>query len=65
MEIPNELVVFFSELFNIPKKKLHGMQEPSNNYRQVTTDKTLKIKSLFQIMYYIIKNGKSKTPLHI
>ena len=63
---------FFSALFNKSKafylKRGLSQKEKdtTNDLDQDTdTDESLKIKSLFQILYYHIHKGRKKTPLHL
>ena len=72
-KIPDELLTFFSELFDIKKTKLieeyHNETVSDDAKNDVKNDqfpgKYPKIGSLFQIMYYDLHNGYKKTPLHI
>ena len=61
MKIPEEFVYFFSSLFNIPQTRLFDMQDETNFHGR----KVNKLKSLYQMMFYILHDGKEKTPLHL
>ena len=50
--------------FNIPNHDESNILDNDKNFWQ-TFDMPLKIKSLFQLIYYNIHNGKKKLPLHI
>ena len=39
--------------------------EANANVHQVSNSKLLRVKSLFQILYYIVHNGKHRTTLHL
>ena len=68
-KIPDELLTFFSELFDIKKTKLieeyHNETVSDDAKNDQFPGKYPKIGSLFQIMYYDLHNGYKKTPLHI
>ena len=60
-QIPDELQIFFQEMFSIRKRRVISSE---NLDKEISIQKHLKIKSLFQIMFYILRNGEVKTPLH-
>lgn len=59
-EIPENLLIFLTELYALRKRaKKESVQS------ELSENKILKMKALCQIMFYILKNGKVKTPLHV
>ena len=70
-KIPDELLVFFSELFNINKTTLlKDYYNEDNDIDKTQIDendslKSMKIGSLFQIMFYNLHSGNKRTPLHV
>ena len=65
MKIPDACLIFFSSLFNFKEKDFQSVTENQNDKSSVSESKQLKLYALYQIIYYIFKNGKVKTPLHI
>ena len=66
--MPDEFLTFFAELFNIKKFSDDSDKEDDDkNIKQSKSEqlKILKIKSLFQIMYYNLHYGGQSTPFHI
>ena len=72
----DELISFFSVMFNIKKTTLLKLYHNGDNSEDIPTveqemedeklsTKATKIGSLFQIMIYNIHNGRQRTPLHI
>ena len=76
--IPESIVTFLSTLFNckpavLGEQCLHNDENKDEN--DINSDeesetcpentKAKKLKALYQIMYYIVHNGKRRTPLHI
>ena len=65
IDIPDSFVSFFSTFFNFKMKNIYSEEEnndPSSSRNDVTL---LRIKALFQIMYFLKYKGPQKTPLHI
>lgn len=68
--IPETFTTFLSTLFDVNEKELSGKPVHSydtsvngrNNLKEI---KLLRVKSLFQIMYFINRHGYEKTPQHI
>lgn len=72
MQIPSPLLTFFSELFNFNENYFEDSNEqhsdtdeddplpPPKTSKGCSKTKTLKIKSLFQMMYYVMHGGKKK-----
>ena len=79
IKIPEPLLHFFSVLFNFDIKSYSNEAEDgeedcfnddNNNFSDKYSDKMsksrrTKILSLFQIMYYILYNGRRRTPMHL
>ncbi|KAJ8679187.1 hypothetical protein QAD02_014974 [Eretmocerus hayati] len=64
--IPDGMVALFSGMFNIPENKLCDDEiVPHGTSQEALDRKKLKIKSLFQTMFFILKNGREKTPLQV
>ena len=66
--LPEPFAQFISELFNCDKKDLLGTETEFllNDERSTKSRvKNLRLKSSFQIIYFIKNNGLKKTPLHI
>ena len=75
-KVPDVLLTFFSALLNQSREKLiRGECESDNifdehSFYELEDEEDqrhqffLKVKSLFQIMYYQVTHGKHKTPLH-
>ena len=67
--MPDELIYFFSYLFNIPRQYLCNYQVNANDIEvddyesDFTKRKVMTIKPLHQILYYNLHGGKDKTPL--
>ena len=77
-ELPDILISFFATLFNIPQAILIKSFLDSDNifecddedlddapFASPQTASAVKVKSLYQMVYYILHNGKKKTPLHV
>ena len=77
-ELPDILISFFATLFNIPQTILIKSFLDSDNifecddedlddapFASPQTARAAKVKSLYQMVYYIFHNGKKKTPLHV
>ena len=71
-KIPDELLIFFAELFNIKKTTLLKEYYNSNDEIEQESEqeqddilKSMKIGSLFQVTFYNMHNGYKRTPLHI
>ena len=77
-ELPDILISFFATLFNIPQAILIKSFLDSDNifecddedlddapFASPQTARAVKVKSLYQMVYYILHNGKKKTPLHV
>ena len=70
-KIPDELLVFFSEPFNINKitllKDYYNEDDEIDKTQIDEKDslKSMKIGSLFQIMFYNLRSGNKRTPLHV
>ena len=77
--MPDEFLTFFAEIFNIKKTSLipdterdpefsddSDKEDDDKNIKQSQSEqlKILKIKSLFQIMYYNLHHGRQSTPFH-
>ena len=63
--IPNDVATFFSGLFgleNMQKSLTSDDQEEDSNAHSVLFKKIL---SLYQIIFYILHNGRKRTPLHM
>ena len=66
VRMPNELIYFFSHLFNIPQSYLCNYQvnaydmEDDDDVPDVIKRKVMKIKSPYQILYYNLHSGKEK-----
>lgn len=72
LEIPDPLLKFFSILFNYSEEDIQSCKnsEPTNsNYHNMKNKQKqndiIRIKSLYQIMYFILHSGRKKTPLHL
>ena len=71
VKILREVMIFFSELFNIKKTML--LKDYYNEHDEIDkteTDenhviKSMRIGSLFQIMFYNLHNGNKRTPLRV
>ena len=63
--IPEELVYFFSILFKLPQTKLFNQYDPNDESNDFKDREVIKLKTLYQIMFYMIHNGTRKTPLHL
>ena len=69
--MPHKLIYFFSHLFNIHQLYLCNHQvnaydvEYDDDRLDLTKIKVMKIKSLYQILYYNLHGGKEKVPLHL
>ena len=77
-ELPDILISFFATLFNIPQAILIKSFLDSDNifecddedlddalFASPQTARAVKVKSLYQMVYYILHNCKKKTPLHV
>ena len=70
-KIPDEVMVFFSEPFNIKKTML--LKDYYNEHDEIDKTeadennvlKSMKIGSMFQIMFYNLHSGNKRTPLHV
>lgn len=64
--IPEPFLIFFSRFFQCSQKDI---QQKFTDFDDETPHdssiKSIRIKSLFQIMYYVKKGGRVDTPLHI
>ena len=64
-------IYFFSHIFNIPQSYLcnHRVNAydigDDDDGPDLTKREVMKIKSLYQILYYNLHGGKEKTPLHL
>ena len=65
MNIPEELVYFFITLFKLPQTKLFNQYDPNDESHNFKDRKVTKLKALYQITFYMIHNGKRKTPFHL
>lgn len=72
LEIPDPLLKFFSIFFNYLEEDFQSYKnhEPTNSNHHNIKNKQkqndiMRIKSLDQIMYFILYNGRKKTPLHL
>ena len=68
--MPHELIYFFSHLFNIPQSyfcnhQVNACDIEDDDDGPDLTRKVMKIKSLYQILYYNLLGGKKKAPLHL
>ena len=71
--MPDEILLFFSTLFNIKKTELIKQYYSEDDVERESDDeltdkisfKSAKIGSLFQIIHYTLHNGNKTTPLHI
>ena len=69
--VPDTLLSFFATLFNKNKTSLLKqdrdlqIDDPLQDFADDIEDELLKIKSLFQILYYHITRGSKKTPLQL
>ena len=74
--MPDELISFFSTLFNIKKTTLLTLYHNGDNSEDDSTEeqelkdeklstKATKIGCLFQTIFYNLHNGRKKTPLHV
>ena len=78
--MPDEFLTFFAELFNIKKTSLipdierdpefpdnSDEEDDNKNVKQSKSEqlKILKVKSLFQIMYYNLDHGRQSIPFII
>ena len=68
--MPHKLIYFSSYFFNIPQSYLCSYQvDPYNMKNDDELDfakrKVMKIKSLYQILYYNLHREKKKRPLHL
>ena len=68
-DIPDIVLSFFATLFNKSKvsfqKQGLNQTDPNDLFQDDDMDSSLKLKALFQILYYYIHNGQKKTPLHL
>ena len=69
-KIPDELLALFLELFSIKTMLLKDYCNEDDEIGKTETDendvlKSMKIGSLFQIMFYNLRNGIKGTPLHV
>ncbi len=72
--IPNTVLNFFALLFNFNARHFNGENEDDDSgdegvdtppMKKVSQGKKRKMLALFQIMYYIMHNGRKRTPLHM
>ncbi len=68
--IPDDVSLFLSTLLNVESSDILQGEEDNEDTESeaeshTLTSKERKLLSLYQIMYYIIHNGKKRTPLHI
>ncbi|KAJ8680646.1 hypothetical protein QAD02_016433 [Eretmocerus hayati] len=62
--IPDEMMIFFSAVFHLSENVLRD-DKISRNEKKPFDSKILKIKSLFQIMVFILSNGQERTPFQV
>lgn len=69
--IPQEILIIFSQIYNFSITQFQKKKDKTNasvsdkKKEHLSEQKILKIKSLFQVMYYIYKNGLERTPLQV
>ena len=68
--MPHKLIYFSSYFFNIPRSYLCSYQVDPYNIKDddeldFAKRKVMKIKSLYQILYYNLHREKKKRPLHL
>ena len=70
-KVPDEVLAFFSELFNVKETMLlkyyYNEDDEIDKTETYENDvlKSMKIGSLFQIMFYNLHNGNKRTPLDV
>lgn len=79
MDIPDVVLTFLCSLFNYNKTEIkHSLEteascpwvsneesEEDNNLGSAELSRVRKIKSVMQILFFIINNGRQRTPLHL